>query len=203
MSDPAPKRRATYQDVLDAPEHRVAEILNGELYLSPRPGGPATGVGSAIAGELYGPFDRGHGGPGGWVILFEPELHIAEHVIVPDLAGWRTERLPMLPEGASFTVVPDWVCEVLSPSTQRLDRIEKMPVYAAMGVQHLWLVHPTARVLEVFRLHEGNWLQIALHKDLVRARIEPFDAIELDLAAIWSRVPRPTRAGEEAAAYGY
>ncbi|HEY3802044.1 MAG TPA: Uma2 family endonuclease [Kofleriaceae bacterium] len=196
-------RRATYQDVLDAPEHKVAEIVNGELHLSPRPGGPASAVASTLGEELGPPFKRGHGGPGGWLIVDEPELHLGDEVVVPDLGGWRRERLPLVPAGAYFEVAPDWICEVLSPSTEKFDRAEKMAIYASFGVKHAWLVHPVRRTLEAFRLHDGKWLTIVVHKDDDRVRVEPFDAIELDLAVLWADTPLPTRAGEEAAEYAY
>ena len=203
MSDPAEKRRATYQDVIDAPAHMIAEIIGGELRLSNRPAGPATAAASVIGEELGPPFKRGRGGPGGWIILDEPELHLGDAVVVPDLAGWRRERMPMIPDEAFFSVTPDWVCEVLSPSTERTDRAEKMPLYASAGVGHAWLVHPRRRTLELFRIHEGKWLAHAVYKDEDKARIEPFDAIEFDLALLWADVALPTRASEEAAEYEY
>jgi Uma2 family endonuclease len=199
--DPADKKkRATYQDVLDAPEHEVAEIVNGELHISPRPFAPHTAVASVLGGELYQPFQRGRGGPGGWIILDEPELHLGEDVLVPDLAGWRVERMPVLPE-EHFSLPPDWVCEVLSKSTERLDRIQKMPIYASAGVQYAWLVSPKLRTLEASRLVDGRWTTIGLYKETDRAHIEPFDAIELDLALLWNNIPLPTRASEGAAQY--
>lgn len=201
MSDRAPKRRATYQDILDAPEHEIAEIIGGELRLSPRPGIPATEAASVIGEELGPPFKRGRGGPGGWLILDEPELHLGEDVLVPDLGGWRRERLPVLPDDAFFTLPPDWVCEVLSRSTERTDRAEKMPLYASVGVRHVWLVHPRRRTLEAYQLQDGKWLTLAVYKDADRARIEPFDAIEFDLALLWADVALPARAQEEAADY--
>ena len=124
------RRPATYQDVLDAPENMVAELIRGGLHLHPRPAPPHALAGSFLGGELHGPFKRGRGGPGGWVILFEPELHLGPDVLVPDLAGWRRERMPTLPETAWFELAPDWVCEVLSPGTRRLDLTEKRDVYA-------------------------------------------------------------------------
>ena len=202
MANPGDKRRATYQDVLDAPKHMVAEIIGGELRLSPRPGVPATSVASKLAGELVPPFNNGRGGPGGWIIAFEPELHLGDEIVVPDLAGWRIERLPMVPEGAFFTVTPDWICEVVSPSSETTDRLEKMPLYASKGVGHAWLVHPRRRSLEAFRLYDGKWLAIAIHIQNARARIEPFDAIEIDLTILWANVPLPTRVSEDPAEYG-
>ena len=100
-------RRATYQDVLDAPEHKVAEIVNGELHLSPRPGGPASVVNSVLTSELMPPFHRGRGGPGGWLFVVEPELHVEDEIVVPDLAAWRRERMSVVPDGAFFTIAPD------------------------------------------------------------------------------------------------
>ena len=203
MSDPDPKRRATYQDILDAPEHKVAEIIGGELRLSPRPAGPATQAASTLGEELGPPFKRGRGGPGGWIILDEPELHLGTDVVVPDLGGWRREHLPIIPERGQFTVAPDWVCEVLSPSTERMDRAEKLPLFASVGVRHAWLVHPRHRTLEAYRLQDGKWVTLAVYKDDDRARIEPFEAIELDLALLWADVALPTRAKEAGEDYEY
>jgi hypothetical protein len=201
--DPARKPRATYRDVIESPPHLVAEIIGGELRLSPRPATPATAAATALGSELGPPFHRGRGGPGGWLILWEPELHFGDEILVPDLAGWRRDRLPILPDASFLTVAPDWICEVLSKSTEKMDRTEKMPIYAASGVQFAWLVHPRLRTLEAYRLHDGTWAAIAVHREADRARIPPFDAIELDLAALWADVALPTRAQEEPAHYAY
>ena len=136
------RRRATYQDVLAAPEHMIAQVIDGELVLMPRPSGPHAVAASLLAGELIPPFSRGKGGPGGWILLFEPELHLGEDILVPDLAGWRRERMPAVGDSAYFTLAPDWVCEVLSPRTSKLDRARKLPVYAREQVGHVWLVDP-------------------------------------------------------------
>ena len=178
-------RRATYQDVLDAPAYRVAEIVDGTLYTQPRPA-PRHAVASSRLGiDLGGPFDRGRGGPGGWWILDEPELHLGEDILVPDLAGWRRERMEELPDTAYFTLSPDWACEVLSASTRRLDLHEKRPVYAREGVEHLWLVDPADRTLEAFELREGQWVLIASAKDDDPISIRPFDAITFNLGDLW------------------
>jgi Uma2 family endonuclease len=200
--DPA-KKRATYQDVLDAPEHLTAEIIGGELRLSPRPGGPHTVAHSSLCHVLGSAFQLGTTGPGGWMILVEPELHLADDIVVPDLAGWRRERLPTVGDEAFFTIVPDWACEVLSRSTRVHDRSEKLPIYAREGVQHVWLLDPIQRTLEVLRAHDDKWLIVAIHRGDVRVRAEPFDAIELDLAVLWSAIapPRGTRASEPAGEY--
>src|SRR6185503_17557356 len=128
MSAHPARQRATYEDVLAAPRNRVAEILFGVLHSHPRPAAPHARAASVLGVRLGGPFDLGEGGPGGWVILDEPEVHLGEHVLVPDLAGWRRERMPALPEAAYFELAPDWVCEVLSPGTQAIDRADKMPI---------------------------------------------------------------------------
>ncbi len=204
MTEPA-KRRATYQDVLDAPEQLVAEIIGGELRLSPRPGGPHTAVASMLGYVLGPPFHIGNSGPGGWIILDEPELHLGEDVVVPDLAGWRTHRLSEVPDDAFFTLAPDWACEILSRSTAVHDRSEKLPIYAAAGVAHAWLVDPLQRTLEVLRLHESKWLIVAIHRGDARVRAEPFDAIEIDLGLIWAKLaappPRGSRASEATTDY--
>jgi hypothetical protein len=201
--DPAKKRRATYQDVIDSPAHMVAEIIGGELRLSNRPATPATAAASALGEELGPPFKRGRGGPGGWLILDEPELHLGDDILVPDLAGWRRERMPLLPDAAFLTLAPDWICEVLSKSTERTDRTEKMPIYAASGVRHAWLIDPRRKTLEAYRLRKGAWTLIATYKDSDRAPIEPFHAIELDLGVLWADVELPTRVSEEPAQYVY
>jgi Uma2 family endonuclease len=181
-----PKRRATYDDLLTVPDTMVAELVDGELFASPRPAVRHARVASALGGEIFGPFDKGSGGPGGWWLLDEPELHFGEDVLVPDIAGWRRERLPHLPDTAAISLAPDWVCEVISPSTERLDRSRKLGVYVREGVGHAWLINPVARTLEVYRRSESGWLMIATHADDARVRTEPFDALELDLLVLWA-----------------
>jgi Uma2 family endonuclease len=186
-----PKKKATYQDVLDAPEHKVAEVVGGELYLSPRPGGPHSSAEMNLAYELLGPFGRGRGGPGGWLLLIEPELHLGYEpaIVVPDIAAWRRERMPYVPETAKyFTIAPDWLCEVISPSTGRFDRAVKMPLYAQEGVRHVWIVDPPQRTVEVFRNEGGKWLLLATHSGEEKIRAEPFEAVELDLHPLWADV---------------
>jgi Uma2 family endonuclease len=185
-SEPDAMKRATYEDVLNAPENKVAEILDGELFLSPRPGPPHASVASMVGMAIGTPFHRGIGGPGGWRILDEPELHFGEDVLVPDLAGWRRERMPGMPREAFFKLPPDWVCEVLSPSTERIDRGRKLRIYARAAVAHLWFLKPADRTLEVLRLREGVWTIAAVWEDAVVVRAEPFGAIELDLGSLWA-----------------
>ena len=191
--------RATYEDVLAAPKHLVAEVLFGVLYTFPRPAAKHTRATSRLGGELDGPFDRGRGGPGGWIILDEPELHFGgkgeEDILVPDLAGWRRTRMPEVPDVVFFTLAPDWVCEVLSDSTRAIDRSEKMKIYARERVSHLWFVDPLARTLEVFKLvtqkktkrarKPSTWNLLGVWRDDARVRAEPFDAIELELGGLW------------------
>ena len=181
----ASPRRATYQDVLDAPVHRVAEIVDGTLYTHPRPAPPHAVASSYLGDELVGPFGKGRGGPGGWWIIDEPELHLGEDIVVPDLAGWRRERMAQLPDTAYFALAPDWVCEVLSASTRRLDLHGKRPVYAREAVRHLWLVDPTDRTLEAFELRDGEWVLIASAKDDDPVGVPPFDAVTFSLGDLW------------------
>ncbi len=205
MADPKEaKRRATYQDVLNAPEHMVAEILDGELVLSPRPAKPHCSVYTTLVGELEPPFGRGRGGPGGWIILGEPELHLGDDVCVPDIGGWRRERMPRLDDDrAYFEMPPDWVCEVLSRSTERNDRLKKLGIYARAGVVNAWLVSPRMRSLEVFRLIDGRLVTVAAHLDDEKVRAEPFEAIEIELASLWRDFRPPTHAAENAADYDH
>jgi Uma2 family endonuclease len=191
MADPAPKKKATYQDVLAAPRHEVAEIIDGELHVSPRPAVPHSVVASSLGGELYGPFHRGNGGPGGWIIIAEPELHLGDDIVVPDLGAWRRARMPELVDDLPyFTLPPDWVCEVLSPRTAKADRAKKLPIYARERVPHAWLVDPLARTLEVLRLEGTQWPIAGVHEDDAHVRAEPFDAVELELGALWADVTR-------------
>lgn len=180
------RRRATYEDLRALPDHLVGELIGGELFVSPRPAVPHALAASAIGADVLGPFQRGRGGPGGWWILDEPELHLDGDVLVPDLAGWRRERMPTLPNVPALDLVPDWVCEVVSPSTARLDRGQKTALYARLGVAHLWIVDPLAQTLETYRQQGGQWLLLGTHCADARARVEPFDAIELDLAPWWT-----------------
>ena len=186
MSD-MKRSRATYEDLLKVPDHLVAEIINGELVTSPRPASPHARAASSIGGELYAPFDRGRGGPGGWIILTEPELHLRGHVLVPDLGGWRRTRMPEMPHASAFELAPDWLCEVLSPSTAAMDRADKVPIYAECGVGHVWLVDPLLQTVEALRLESGSYRLLGTSRGDVKPRLEPFDAIELDLSALWSR----------------
>jgi Uma2 family endonuclease len=181
----ATRRPASYDQILALPEHLVGEIVDDVLYVSPRPASPHAFTSMGIGGDLFAPFQRGRGGPGGWWLLVEPELHFGRQVVVPDVAGWRIERMPTVPVTPYFELAPDWVCEVASPATAKLDRTKKMHVYAEAGVGHLWIIDPLLRTLEVYRLSDRKWSLIATHSDDDKARIEPFDAIELELAGWW------------------
>lgn len=183
------RQSAVYEDLLKVPDHLVAEILDGELYTTLRPSPRHADASSGLGGALRGPFDRGRGGPGGWRVLDEPELHVGSDILVPDLAGWRRVRLPVLPEEAYFSLAPDWVCEVVSPSTATLDRVKKLSAYARERVSHAWLVDPIAQTLEALRLESGRWTIVSTwaRADVVRA--EPFEAIELDLTLLWEERP--------------
>ena len=181
------QRSARYEDLFSLPDNVVGEIIGGELHTHPRPAPRHAMASSSLTHELVGPFGKGRGGgPGGWWILDEPELHLGPDILVPDIAGWRRERMPALPETAWFEISPDWACEILSPSTARDDRMLKMPRYAANGVAYCWLVDPTARTLEAFKLHEGQWLLQASFVGEADVAVGPFDAVPFPLAALWA-----------------
>jgi Uma2 family endonuclease len=185
MAEPA-NREATYEDLLRVPPPLVAEILYGQLHTHPRPAPRHAIASSALGGALFDPFGRGSGGPGGWWILDEPEIHLGRHVVVPDIAGWQRQRMPALPDTAWFALAPDWVCEVLSPATAQTDRSLKLPLYAEQGVGHCWLVDPLLRTLEAYQLKEGRWVLLTTLREADPVRLPPFDAIEFGLDALWA-----------------
>ena len=188
MPGAAAKRPASYEDLRQVPENLVGEIIDGELVTSPRPSARHAAAASALGVDLGAAFGRNNrGGPGGWVILDEPELHVVGQVLVPDLAGWRRERMPEIPDVAFFELAPDWVCEVLSPSTAALDRTQKRHHYGRAGVRHLWLLDPGPQTLEVHRLDGDAWRLVSSAAGDVKVRAEPFDAVEVDLKDVWAR----------------
>jgi Uma2 family endonuclease len=181
------KPRATYDDLLQVPDTKVAELIDGELFVSPRPATPHAFAAAGISIDLLGAF---HGtdarsGPGGWWFLPEPELHFDEDVLVPDLAAWRNARMPVVPNAPAITLVPDWLAEIVSPSSARHDRIRKMRRYARAGVAWIWLVDPLARTLESFRLMGESWTVAASHADDEVVRVEPFESLDIPLARWW------------------
>ncbi len=198
-------RAASYADLEALPEHVVGELIAGELHVSPRPAPPHAAAGSHIVGDLNGPFFRrpgSPGGPGGWWIFYEPELHIGGDVLVPDLAGWRRERMPTLPKTAWFGLVPDWVCEIVSPQSGRRDRMLKMPRYGAAGVAHIWLVDPSQHTLDAYawQTAPGGWLLLGTWGGAEpAARVPPFDAVALDLSRWWDTGDEAPATGEELA----
>lgn len=179
------KKRATYADLEAVPPHLVAEIIDGELVTHPRPS-PRHGLASsALGSELMGPYQKGQGGPGGWIFIDEPELHLGSDVVIPDIAGWHRERMPTVPEAAYIEIAPDWVCEVLSASTERRDRSVKTRLYAEAGIAYLWIVDPRQQLLEAFTLLENHWLLSGTWTADDQVRAPPFDAISFSLADLW------------------
>ena len=182
MVKPA-RRPARYDELLKVPDTKVAEIIDGELIVSPRPASPHAFAASMIGADLIGGF---HGrDPGGWWFLIEPEFHFGDDVLVPDIAGWCRTTMPTVPNVAAFTEAPDWVCEVISPSTGRIDRGRKTRIYAREAVSHLWFVEPLLHTVEVYRLRDGNWTLATVHDGDDRVRIEPFEDVELDPSRWW------------------
>jgi Uma2 family endonuclease len=184
MSEPA-KKKATYDELCGAPDNMVAEIVDGELILTPMPARKHGYATTTLIGEILPPYHRGRGGPGGWIFIAEPEIMLGEDIFVPDIAGWRAERF-IWEEGQNpVSVTPGWICEVLSQSTFRLDRVKKMPKYAAYGVGYLWFIDPGHKTLEIYRLESSRWFMLGAFGGAEKVRGEPFQEIEIDLGDIW------------------
>ncbi len=176
---------ATYEDLCQLPDRVVGELIDGVLHASPRPASRHAFAASELGAVLtttFGPWGR----KGGWILLDEPELRLGDDTLVPDIAGWRVARMPAVPDVAAIEIPPDWVCEVLSPGTSRLDRRHKRPVYAAHGVGHLWFLDPIERSLEVFALRDANWVLLSVFADDERVQAEPFEDFEIDLSHLWA-----------------
>jgi Uma2 family endonuclease len=174
----------SYADILALPENMIGEIINERLEVRPRPAPKHALTSSALGGELFRPFQKERGSDGWW-ILDEPELHIGGHILVPDLAGWRKQRMPKLPDTPWFEIVPDWVCEILSPATAKTDRSEKMPIYAGLGVSYLWLIDPVLQTLETCQLTDGHWLLWCSLKDDDSVCAPPFTEHTFMLSNLW------------------
>jgi Uma2 family endonuclease len=184
MAKPA-RNRATYDDLYAIPENVTGEIIDGEIIATPRPSARHTHVESTLGYELGPPFQFGRGGPGGWIILVETEIMLGEDLLVPDLTGWKKERFPGLTTDNWISVRPDWICEILSPSTTRLDKVRKMPIYAEHGVSYAWLIDPTSKTLDAFRLESGKWLLVGTFAEDDKVRVEPFHEVEIELGNLW------------------
>lgn len=185
MSEPA-KKQAVYEDLYGIPENMVGEIIDGDLIVSPRPSIRHVHAASLLGAEIIPPYHFGRGnGPGGWVIYVEPELQLGDNTLVPDLAGWRKERLAPLTAESQLTITPDWVCEILSPSTARTDKVRKMPLYARYSVPYAWLLDPIGRTLEVFGLESGKWTVLGSFGGDDTARAEPFQEAAIELGNLW------------------
>lgn len=181
-------RRAGYQDVLDAPPHVVAQIIDGALHMHARPASPHALAGGRLYAVLASRFGSRSGGSKGWRILYEPELHMGESdvdIIVPDIAGWRRDKIPQYPIAPYFTIAPDWVCEILSPSTRNIDLGSKRDIYARERVSHLWIVDPEAKTLEAYSLTDGEWEPIASFTGDNSVSVQPFEAIDFPLSELW------------------
>jgi Uma2 family endonuclease len=180
------RRAATYEDLLAVPEPLVAEILFGHLVTHPRPAPRHSLTASRLGTILGAPFDLGVGGPGGWVFFDEPEVHLGAHVVVPDLAAWHQERLSSFPDTAWIETAPDWVCEVLSPSTESYDRGDKRRIYAEAGVSHVWHINPVLRMLEAYELSHGKWVLLDVYSGDAQVTAAPFAEISFSLDFLWS-----------------
>jgi Uma2 family endonuclease len=185
MTVPPYKGPATYADVLAAPEHQVAEVVDGKLHLSPHWPSPVMFAAGELFGQLFTALDKRRG----WIFLMQPELHLGSEpaIVVPDIAGWWRERMPAVENVPYLTLVPDWLCEVLSPSTESFDRTQKLAIYARAGVRFCWLINPLARILEVLG-NQGNglWSLLSTHGETAKVRAQPFETHELDLSLLWT-----------------
>jgi Uma2 family endonuclease len=180
---------ATYADLEKVPPHLVAEIVHGVLETHPRPS-PRHGLAAnALGYEITGPFQEGRGGPGGWVFITEPELHLDPHVLVPDLAGWRRERMPSPPKGVGMTASPDWACEILSPSTAKLDREAKLPIHAAYGVGFVWLIDPERRFIDACQNVAGTWMLVGTATGASDVRLRPFEVNTFSMSDLFPLDP--------------
>ncbi len=180
------KENATYDDLIAAPDDKIAELVEGSLYLSPQPAIRHVNATSVLGSDLNAAFHLGRGGPGDWWIFDKPEMHLGGNVLVPDIAGWRRERMPELPEGVGISVAPDWLCEALSPSTERFDRLLKMPRYAAAGVKHLWILDPIEHTLDVYGLAGTEWALLEQYAGEAIVSAPPFEAVAIELGALWA-----------------
>jgi Uma2 family endonuclease len=178
-------RKATYADLYGIPENMIGEIIDGELHATPRPSRRHTFAASLLGNKLIPPYYYGSGGPGGWIIIIEPEIGLGEDILVPDLAGWKKERFPVEEPHNWISAAPDWACEIVSPGTRRLDKIKKMPAYARHGVRYFWLIDPLDKTLDVFRLQSGKWLLLDAFSENDKFRAEPFEEIEIELGDLW------------------
>ncbi|MBX3570101.1 MAG: Uma2 family endonuclease [Rhizobiaceae bacterium] len=183
------KRRATYADIEAAPAHLVAEIIDGVLRTHPRPSPRHGAAALALGSKLGGAFQDDRSGQGGWVFFSEPEIKFDENILVPDVAGWRRERLSAYPERNYFELRPDWICEILSGSTEKRDRTVKMRIYAESRIPHMWIVDPRQQILEAFELREGLWTKLGAWNSDDTVSAPPFDAISFSLADLWPLDP--------------
>jgi Uma2 family endonuclease len=180
------RKHPTLADLEALPANIKGEIIEGVLYTMTRPRGRHQNITGALIDALRGPFQRGRGGPGGWWILPEPGIELpSTPEISPDVSGWRRERMPVLPDDASIAIVPDWVCEILSPSNRRHDMLVKKPYYARVGVAYHWLIDVADRTLTAYQLKSGCWVELAVHGDEHEARVAPFSEVALDIATWW------------------
>ena len=184
MNLPA-RKFATYDDLYSLPENMTGEIIDGELIASPRPSRRHSDTSSILGGELIPPYRLGRGGPGGWIILDEPEIAFGDNIIVPDLAGWKKERFPIDEDHNWISVAPDWVCEIISPSSASIDRVRKMGIYLMHRVPYYWIIDPLSKTLEVFENENAKWVVIGSFEGNDKVRVPPFDAIEIDLSSLW------------------
>ena len=179
------RQQDLFAELADLPTNMVGEIIEGALYVHPRPAPRHAKAQLSLGAQIDAPFSQRPGGPPGWILLNEPELHIGEHIVVPDIAGWRSERWSLPANQAFINIAPDWLAEILSPSTEKLDRSVKLDIYAEFGVKHCWYVHPVLRTLEVLELTNAKWSRVAVFKDDDAVTAPPFESHTFNLGTLW------------------
>jgi Uma2 family endonuclease len=185
IADPETRMKLTYEDLCNVPDDMTGEIIDGELSLTPMPSKQQIHTGTKLANAVVAAYHFGTKGPGGWIILDEPDLAFGEDILVPELAGWKEDRFIVSWEHHWISVAPDWVCEIISPETAQRDRTQKMPIYERNGVSYVWLIDPAEKSLEIFRLESGKWGAPTLYTGNDKVRAEPFEQTEINLGDLW------------------
>jgi len=185
------RKLATWDDLLATlDDGRTYEIIAGLMEALPRPRPGHGNAQALLSGEIVRPFQRGRGGPGGWWIIIEPDVELTTNdIIVPDLAGWKRDKVPEFPHDRPIRFVPDWICEVLSPTNQKRDRVVKANLYLTCGVMYYWILDVQERTLEAYSAKEGSWVRLGAWTDGDTSRIPPFDAIELEVEGLFPPPP--------------
>lgn len=180
--------KATFEDLIRPGEDRSVEIIGGDVVEKTSPTMEHGASQGAVMGFLGRRFVRRPGGrwPGGWWIATEVDVEYEPHELYRhDTVGWRRDRVPERPRGRPIRIRPDWVCEILSPSNEKRDLVDKMRVLRASGVGHYWVVNPEEKILVVHRLEAQGYLVVLAASSGDTVRAEPFEAVELRVGVLF------------------